>query len=85
MSVRGCRSCRRPVAERWRSAAARDLVAAVRKAGGEVERVGVGRIRVMGPAGSVTVQEPAAPSRRDLRRSSAGKLIEERTGLVLDG
>jgi hypothetical protein len=73
------------MAERWRSPAARDLAAAVRKAGGEVERVGVGRMRVTGPAGSVTLHEPSAETRRDLRRSSAGRLIEERTGLVLDG
>jgi len=70
--------------ERWRSPAARDLAAAVRKAGGEVARVGAGRLRVSGPAGSVTLHEPSAETRRDLRRSSAGKLIEERTGLVLE-
>lgn len=67
----------------YRSSAARDLVAQVRAAGGDVERVTRGRLKITGPKGSVTIQEPAAESRRDLRRSSAGKLIEERTGLVL--
>jgi hypothetical protein len=69
--------------ERWRSPAARDLAAAVRKAGGTVERAGTGRIKVTGPAGTVTIQEPSGESRRDLRRNSAVKLIGEATGLAL--
>jgi hypothetical protein len=71
------------VNERWRSDAARALAAAVRKAGGTVERTGKGRLQVTGPDGSVTIQEPSGETRRDLRRSSAGRLIEERTGLKL--
>jgi hypothetical protein len=71
------------MAERYRSAAARELVAAVRKAGGSVERRGVGRLVVTGPKGTVTINEPSGETRRDLRSSSAGKLIEERTGLDL--
>ena len=67
----------------WRSDAARRLAKAVKAAGGEIERTGVGRIKVTGPGGSVTIQEPADEARRDLRRSSAGKLIEQRTGLTL--
>jgi len=67
--------------ERWRSPAARDLVKAIRKAGGEVERVGTGRLRVTGPKGSVTLAEPSSETRRDLRSSSAALLIAERTGL----
>jgi outer membrane biogenesis lipoprotein LolB len=55
----------------------------VRKAGGTVERTGKGRLQVTGPDGSVTIQEPSGETRRDLRRSSAGRLIEERTGLKL--
>lgn len=69
--------------ERWRSAAARELVKAVRRAGGEVERVGTGRLRVTGPGGTVTLREPSRDTRRDQRRESAVRLIEERTGLTL--
>lgn len=71
------------MADRYRSDAARKLVAAVKKAGGSVERAGVGRLQITGPGGTVTIQEPSGETRRDLRRSSAGKLIEERTGLKL--
>lgn len=67
----------------FRSGAARDLVSRVKAAGGEVERTGNGRLKITGPAGTVTIHEPAAETRRDLRRSSADKLIEERTGLAL--
>jgi hypothetical protein len=69
--------------ERYRSAAARDLVAAIRQAGGSVERRGTGRLRVTGPKGVVTIAEPSGESRRDLRRSSAVELIQEKTGLRL--
>lgn len=68
--------------ERWRSSAARELAAAVRKAGGTVERTGRGRLKVTGPHGSVTIQEPADDTRRDLRRSSAARTITEATGLI---
>lgn len=73
------------MADRWRSSAARDLAKAIRRAGGEVERVGVGRMRVTGPAGVVTIHEPGAETRADLARSSAAKLIAEKTGLDLSG
>ena len=43
----------------YRSKAARDLVSAVRKAGGEVERASKGRLKITGPSGTVTIQEPA--------------------------
>lgn len=69
--------------ERWRSKAARDLVKAIRAAGGEVERVGTGRLKVIGPKGSVTIAEPSSETRRDLRSSDAANLISERTGLQL--
>lgn len=71
------------MAERWRSPEARALAAAVRAAGGTIERTGKGRLVVTGPAGSVTMHEPGGETRRDLRKSSAGRLIEERTGLRL--
>jgi len=67
----------------FRSQAARDLVRVVEAAGGEVKRTGTGRMKITGPAGSVTIQEPGEETRRDLRRSSAGKLIEARCGLDL--
>jgi hypothetical protein len=70
-----------PAKERWRSAAARQLVKAVRKAGGTAERAGGGKIKVTGPSGSVTLQEPSGETRRDLRRDSAVKKIAEDTGL----
>jgi hypothetical protein len=70
--------------ERWRSSAARDLAAAIREAGGTVERAGRGRLKVTGPRGTVTIQEPAGESRRDLRRSSAARKITEATGLELE-
>ena len=69
--------------DRWRSPAARDLAAAVRKAGGTVERTGRGKLIITGPSGSITINEPASESRRDLRRSSAAAKITEATGLVL--
>jgi hypothetical protein len=69
--------------ERWRSPAARDLVAAVRDAGGTVERAGTGKLRITGPTGTTTVHEPSTETRRDLRRSSAARLIQTATGLDL--
>lgn len=71
------------MAERWRSSAARDLVKSVRKAGGDVERAGVGKMKVIGPRGTVTIAEPMSDSRKDLSRNSAAKLILEKTGLEL--
>lgn len=67
----------------YRSSAARDLVRQVQRAGGEVVRLSKGRLRVTGPSGSVTIRELGDETRRDLRRSSAAKLIEARTGLIL--
>jgi len=69
--------------ERWRSNAARELVAAVRAAGGAVERVHPGRIKITGPRGTITIHEPSGETRRDLRRDSAAGKIAERTGLEL--
>lgn len=68
----------------YRSKTARDLAKAIRRAGGEIERSGRGRLKVTGPTGTVTIQEPADEPRRDLQRSSAWKLIAERTGLEID-
>jgi hypothetical protein len=57
--------------DRYRSSAARDLAAAIRKAGGSVQRTGKGRLRVTGPDGEITIQEPGAETRRDMRHNSA--------------
>lgn len=67
----------------FRSSAARDLAKAVRNAGGQIERTGVGKLKVTGPDGVVTIHEPSGATRRDLQRSSAWRLITERTGLEL--
>ena len=69
--------------ERWRSAEARELVAAVRAAGGTAERVHPGRIRITGPDGTITIHEPSGPARRDLRRSGAAGKVAKATGLDL--
>lgn len=69
--------------ERWRSDAARQLVKAVRKAGGSAHRSGVGRIKITGPAGEITIQEPSGETRRDLRRDSVAGKISGATGLAL--
>lgn len=69
--------------ERWRSNAARKLIRAVRDAGGLVERAGSGRIRITGPTGAITIQEPSGDTRRDLRGDSAARKIAEATGLNL--
>lgn len=70
--------------ERWRTDATRRLVKAVRRAGGSVERMSKGRLRITGPTGEVTIQEPDSETRRDLRNNTAAKLIAERTGLPLE-
>jgi hypothetical protein len=71
------------MAERWRSAAARDLVKSVRKAGGDVERAGAGKMKIIGPNGTVTIVEPTSDSSKDSARNSAARLIAEKTGLTL--
>jgi len=71
------------VPERWRSNAARQLAKSVRDAGGSVERAGRGRIKVTGPRGTITIQEPSGDTRRDLRKDSAARKIAEATGLDL--
>jgi hypothetical protein len=71
------------MAERWRSAAARDLVKKIQKAGGEVERAGVGKMKVSGPQGTVTIAEPLSDSSKDVARNSAARLILEKTGLKI--
>lgn len=69
--------------ERWRSKTARKLAKDVRAAGGDVERTGTGKLKITGPAGSVTIHEPGSETRPDLARASAAKVIKDGTGLEL--
>jgi hypothetical protein len=41
--------------KRWRSKEAKEIVAAVQRAGGQVERTAGGHLKVIGPAGSAIV------------------------------
>ena len=41
--------------KRWRSKEAKEIVAAVQRAGGQVERTASGHLKVIGPAGSASV------------------------------
>jgi hypothetical protein len=41
--------------KRWRSKEAKEVVAAVQRAGGRVERTASGHLKVIGPAGSAVV------------------------------
>jgi hypothetical protein len=41
--------------KRWRSKEAKEIVAAVQRAGGQVERTASGHLKVTGPAGSAIV------------------------------
>jgi hypothetical protein len=41
--------------KRWRSKEAKEIVAAVQQAGGQVERTASGHLKVIGPAGSAVV------------------------------
>jgi hypothetical protein len=50
--------------KRWRSKEAKEIVAAVQRAGGQVERTASGHLKVIGPAGAAIVASaptPAAP------------------------
>lgn len=69
--------------ERWRSPAARNLARAVRRAGGTIDRAGVGKLRITGPGGSVTIHEPGSQVRPDKARDDAARKIRARTGLEL--
>ena len=51
--------------KRWRSKEAKEIVAAVQRAGGQVERTASGHLKVIGPAGSAIVA--SAPQQRPQR------------------
>jgi GTP cyclohydrolase I len=64
------------VPERWRSPAARDLAKAIRKAGGTVERTGVGKMKVTGPAGTATIAYLPAPGAPVVGLSKLPRLLD---------
>jgi hypothetical protein len=41
--------------QRWRSKEAKEIIAAVQRAGGQVERTASGHLKIIGPAGSAIV------------------------------
>ena len=45
----------RSTPKRWRSKEAKEIVAAVQRVGGQVERTASGHLKVIGPAGSAVV------------------------------
>jgi hypothetical protein len=46
---------KQPTPKRWRSREAKEIVAAVQRAGGQVERTASGHLKVTGPAGAAIV------------------------------
>ena len=46
---------KQPTPKRWRSKEAKEIVAAVQRAGGQVERTASGHLKVIGPAGAAIV------------------------------
>jgi hypothetical protein len=68
---------KQPAPKRWRSKEAKAIVAAVQRAGGQVERTASGHLKVVGPAGSAIVASApntgrtGAPSTTPWRRSEA--------------
>ena len=65
--------------KRWRSKEAKAIVAAVQRAGGQVERTASGHLKVIGPAGSAIVASApntgrtgGGPSTTPWQRSEAG-------------
>lgn len=67
--------------EQWRTTVSRELAQKIRRAGGRVKPIGLGRMLVTGPHGQVTIAEPDARP----HLSGAVQLIAEHTGLDLNG
>jgi hypothetical protein len=68
--------------KRWRSKEAKELVAAVQRAGGRVERTASGHLKVTGPAGSAIVASAPSAGRtggRAIHNTLA--TIKSKTGL----
>src|SRR5512132_1255509 len=70
--------------KRWRSKEAKEIVAAVQRAGGQVERTASGHLKVIGPAGSAIVAS-APNSGRAGGRAVHNTLatIRSKTGLAV--
>jgi hypothetical protein len=67
---------------RWRSKEAKEIVAAVQRAGGQVERTASGHLKVIGPSGSAVVASAPNAGRtggRAVRNTLA--TIRSKTGL----
>jgi len=56
--------------KRWRSKEAKEIIAAVQRAGGQVERTASGHLKVIGPAGSAIVASAPTPAAQADARST---------------
>ena len=68
--------------KRWRSKEAKEIIAAVQRAGGQVERTASGHLKVIGPGGCAIVASAptaAAPGGRAVHNTLA--TIRRKTGL----
>jgi hypothetical protein len=70
--------------KRWRSKEAKEFVAAVQRAGGQVERTASGHLKVTGPAGSAIVASAPNTGRAGARGvHNTLATIRSKTGLQL--
>jgi hypothetical protein len=68
--------------KRWRSKEAKEIVAAVQRAGGRVERTASGHLKVIGPDGSAVVASAPNTGRTGGRAvSNTLATIRSKTGL----
>jgi hypothetical protein len=73
---------KQPTPKRWRSKEAKEIVAAVHRAGGQVERTASGHLKVIGPAGSAIVASAPNPGRTGGRAvHNTLATIRSKTGL----
>ena len=75
---------KRTTPKRWRSKEAREIAAAVQRAGGQVERTASGHLKVIGPSGSAIVASAPNTGRtggRAIHNTLA--TIRSKTGLDL--
>ncbi len=70
--------------KRWRSKEAREIAAAVAKAGGTVELTGKGRLRITGPAGiAIVASDPDTGHQGGRALANTWTTIERETGLSI--
>ena len=70
--------------KRWRSKQAKEIVAAVQRAGGQVERTASGHLKVIGPAGSAIVASAPNTGRAGGRAvHNTLATIRSKTGLAV--